>query len=183
MFRIRERCETIQSQSSIPRRNYSQQYLPTKSKTNVENPSRDENVFLSTGILTLFSTSSNGNFIRYSIEQAYNIFDMNVTGAKLRHKSMTYTMIVGYSDAKASVMMFPEADQVNTSIWPGVSNMTYLCFLCDFWINDINCENFVANKFKLVTMAPLGPNPYCFITSFILILSLISVKRKWDELA
>jgi len=32
----------------------------------------------------------------------------------------------GWTQTNASVMMVPEADHVNTSIWPGVSNTTYL---------------------------------------------------------
>lgn len=33
-------------------------------------------------------------------------------------------MIVGNVEANASVIIDPEADHVNTSIWPGVSNKT-----------------------------------------------------------
>ena len=37
-----------------------------------------------------------------------------------------YTTTVAKEDASASVMMAPDADQVNTSIWPGVSKMANL---------------------------------------------------------
>ena len=37
-----------------------------------------------------------------------------------------YTTTVANEDASASVMMAPDADQVNTSIWPGVSKMANL---------------------------------------------------------
>ena len=37
-----------------------------------------------------------------------------------------YTTTVAKEDASASVMMAPDADQVNTSIWPGVSKIANL---------------------------------------------------------
>ena len=76
--------------------------------------------------------------------QAYNMFDMKVTGFTLLTMSMTYATTVGNVDActfnkqlriqhtllttptNVSVMMVPDADHVNTSICPGVSNTTYL---------------------------------------------------------
>lgn len=100
---------------------------------------------------------------------------MKVTGDKLRHKSIMYMITVGKVDAKASVIILPDADHVNTSICPGVSNITYLRLFLDFSKIEINCENLVANKFNDVTIAPFGPSPYRFITSLILIVSLISV--------
>lgn len=51
---------------------------------------------------------------------------MKVWGATERGVSITKATMVGNVDAKASVMMAPEADQVNISIWPGVSAMMYL---------------------------------------------------------
>lgn len=51
---------------------------------------------------------------------------MNVVGHFERGTSMTYTTIVGNDVANASVMMVPDADHVNTSIWPGVSMTQYL---------------------------------------------------------
>ena len=42
------------------------------------------------------------------------MFDMKVTGLTLRTESMTYTMTVGKPAARASVMMEPDADHVNT---------------------------------------------------------------------
>ncbi len=41
---------------------------------------------------------------------------MNVTGLALLSESATYTTHVGKRDARDSVMMAPDADQVNTSI-------------------------------------------------------------------
>lgn len=52
------------------------------------------------------------------------MLDINVAGAVVRGVSMMYARTVGIDDATASVMMAPEADQVNISICPGVSNMT-----------------------------------------------------------
>ena len=54
------------------------------------------------------------------------MFDINVTGLVLLSVSIIYTTIVANDDASASVIMAPDADQVNTSIWPGVSNIAYL---------------------------------------------------------
>ena len=54
------------------------------------------------------------------------MFDINVTGLVLLAVSIIYTTIVANDDASASVIMVPDADQVNTSIWPGVSNIAYL---------------------------------------------------------
>ena len=51
---------------------------------------------------------------------------MKVMGFVLRGVSITYTIIVGKVDARDSVMMDPDADQVNTSIWPGVSKIMLL---------------------------------------------------------
>ena len=76
---------------------------------------------------------------------------MKVTGFTLRTMSITYTTTVGKVEAcshvaeellrsahktprqltSVSVMMVPEADQVNTSICPGVSKITYLDMTCD----------------------------------------------------
>uniref|UniRef100_A0A0E9RC25 Uncharacterized protein n=1 Tax=Anguilla anguilla TaxID=7936 RepID=A0A0E9RC25_ANGAN len=53
------------------------------------------------------------------------MLDMNVTGLTLRDVSITYTTTQGKEEARASVMMVPEADQVKTSICPGVSMRTY----------------------------------------------------------
>lgn len=49
-------------------------------------------------------------------EQAYNILLMKVAGAVVRGVSITYATTVGREEAIASVMMAPEADQVNISI-------------------------------------------------------------------
>ena len=51
---------------------------------------------------------------------------MKVCGCVERGVSMTNNTIVGNVDAKASVMICPEADQVKISICPGVSATTYL---------------------------------------------------------
>ena len=48
--------------------------------------------------------------------QAYNMFDMNVTGFTQRAVSMMYATTVGNDDASDSVIMAPDADHVNTSI-------------------------------------------------------------------
>ena len=77
-------------------------------------------------ILTLFKTTIKGNFVLYKILQAYSMFDINVTGLVLLAVSIIYTTIVANDDASAAVIMAPDADQVNTSIWPGVSNIAYL---------------------------------------------------------
>lgn len=53
--------------------------------------------------------------------QTWSIFDMKTCGETLRGVSTTYATIVGNDDAKASVMIAPEADQVKISICPGVS--------------------------------------------------------------
>jgi hypothetical protein len=49
---------------------------------------------------------------------------MNVAGAVVFGVSMMYATTVGSADAIASVMIAPDADQVNISIWPGVSSIT-----------------------------------------------------------
>lgn len=64
--------------------------------------------------------------VLYKILQAYSILDMKVTGFVLLAVSIMYTTTVANEDASASVMMDPDADQVNTSIWPGVSKMANL---------------------------------------------------------
>lgn len=54
--------------------------------------------------------------VLYKILQAYSILDMKVTGFVLLAVSIMYTTTVAKEDASASVMMAPDADQVNTSI-------------------------------------------------------------------
>lgn len=80
---------------------------------------------------TLFITTMNGRRVLYNIEQAYNMFDMKVTGETLRTVSITYTTTVGHDDARASVIIVPEADHVNTSIWPAKGNneIRYLIYI------------------------------------------------------
>lgn len=51
---------------------------------------------------------------------------INVAGAVVRGVSMTYATHVGILEAKASVMMLPEALHVKISICPGVSRMISL---------------------------------------------------------
>lgn len=51
------------------------------------------------------------------------MLETNVFGLAVRGVSTTYTMTVGNVDASDSVIMAPEADHVNASIWPGVSTM------------------------------------------------------------
>ena len=110
-------------------------------------------------------TTMKGSLVLYRIEHAYSIFDMKVTGFTLRTVSITYTTTVGNVEAKDSVTIVPEADQVNTSICPGVSNTANLCVAEAFSRNEITLSNFVANRLRDVTIAPFGPSPYCFITS------------------
>jgi hypothetical protein len=51
---------------------------------------------------------------------------MKVAGAVVRGVSMMYATTVGKELEIASVMIAPDADQVNISIWPGVSRMMWL---------------------------------------------------------
>jgi len=53
------------------------------------------------------------------------MFEINVIGFILLTKSVTYIMTVGNKAAKDSVIIFPEALHVNTSICPGVSIIMY----------------------------------------------------------
>lgn len=50
-------------------------------------------------LLTLFITTTNGSLVLYSILQAYNMFDINVTGFTLLTVSITYATTVGNDDA------------------------------------------------------------------------------------
>lgn len=59
-----------------------------------------------------------GSRVLYSMEQAYSMLDMNVTGDTLLTVSMTYTTTVGHDAASVSVTIVPDADHVNTSICP-----------------------------------------------------------------
>ena len=51
---------------------------------------------------------------------------MKVAGAVVRGVSIMYATTVGNEEATASVIMAPDADQVNISICPGVSRMIWL---------------------------------------------------------
>ena len=50
------------------------------------------------------------------MEQAKSIFDMNELGSMHRARSTTNTKIVGRVEAREEVIIWPEADQVKTSI-------------------------------------------------------------------
>jgi hypothetical protein len=54
--------------------------------------------------------------VLYKIEHAYSIFDMNVTGEVVRAVSSTYSTTTGKHAESDSVMICPDADQVNISI-------------------------------------------------------------------
>ncbi len=58
--------------------------------------------------------------------QQKSILDMKVLGFWHLVASATYTKTVGKVLAKAVVIIWPEADQVNTSIYPGVSTTNSL---------------------------------------------------------
>ena len=58
---------------------------------------------------------------------AYSMFDINELGFVQRVVSITYMMVVGKENARVSVIIAPEADQVNASICPGVSITMYGC--------------------------------------------------------
>lgn len=74
----------------------------------------------------LLKAITNGSRVLYMMEHAYIMLDINVVGFVVRGVSTTYTTTVGKDDANESVMMEPDADHVNTSIWPGVSMNTWL---------------------------------------------------------
>ena len=79
---------------------------------------------------------------------------MKVCGCAHLGVSMMKAIIVGKPEAKASVMMAPDADHVKISIWPGVSTITYLrggsrcfsqrlmtcssnsCYIIQIWLYD-----------------------------------------------
>lgn len=88
---------------------------------------------------------------------------MKVTGEVLLTVSTTYKTTVGNVDASVSVMMEPDTLHVNTSICPGVSRMAISLPQVSMYFN--TSGNFVENRFSDVTIAPLGPSLYCFITS------------------
>lgn len=69
--------------------------------------------------------------------------------------------------AKAWVIIYPEADQLKTSIQPGVSTITklkvnftqtYSKFGFEFIILT-TWSNCAANRLRLVIIAPFGPSP------------------------
>ena len=71
---------------------------------------------------------------------------MNVIGLVLRAVSTTYTTTVGNVDAKVSVIIEPEADQVKTSICPGVSKIAYLWWKTMSDVNKFNNYFFTQMK-------------------------------------
>jgi len=72
---------------------------------------------------------------------------------------MTYTITVGKREARVSVIIVPEADQVNTSICPGVS---IIIFSNPSFFSSISrtLSNLVANRLSEVIIAPFGPSLY-----------------------
>lgn len=68
-------------------------------------------------------------------------------------------MTVGNNDAKVSVIIVPDADQVKTSICPGVSIM--MLFNPSFFSSiSRTLSNLVAKRLSDVIIAPFGPNLY-----------------------
>lgn len=72
-------------------------------------------------------------------------------------------------------MIVPEADQVNISTCPGVTIKTYLDMFWTFLINAITWLNLVAKRLSEVTVPPLGPSPYCFMSSLYFATSQIPI--------
>ncbi|KAH3664639.1 hypothetical protein OGATHE_003454 [Ogataea polymorpha] len=105
----------------------------------------------------LLNTTIIGSLVLYRMEQAYSMLEMNVVGDELLGVSMMYAIIVGKVDAKASVMMAPDADHMKHSICPGVSTMQCLNLSDFFSTREMTWSILVENKFKDVTIAPLGP--------------------------
>ena len=106
----------------------------------------------------LLKASTSGSFILYRIEHAYSMFDMKVTGFCERGVSTTYTITVGNDDASDSAMIWPEADHVKISIWPGVSSTTYLSDGARASTSVITCSKRVAKRLSAVRMPPFGPS-------------------------
>lgn len=73
------------------------------------------------GATGMFSCVTNCN----TTMRTWSILLMNVWGWAHLGVSIMNAIIVGKPEAKASVIMAPEADHVKISIWPGVSTMTY----------------------------------------------------------
>merc|ERR1712159_395047 len=101
---------------------------------------------------------------------------MNVVQFVVRGVSTIYNKTVGKLVANVSEIIVPDALQVNTSIWPGVSKKTYfnLFVFALFSSIPMTWSNRVANRFKLVRIPPLGPSEYCFITSLYFTVSRMS---------
>lgn len=101
------------------------------------------------------------------------MLDMNVDVDDVRGVSMIYAITVGNEDASDSNRMLPDADQTNTSIWPGVSirkcfggnDVVSGCGFARFSNRFITWSIFVAKRLRDVRIPPLGPRLYCFITS------------------
>src|SRR5271156_6431654 len=101
------------------------------------------------------------------------MFDINVDVEEVRGVSIMYAMTVGKDEAKDSSNMLPDADQTNTSIWPGVS--TRKCLGGFILLSGSAFDRrsirpsiwsiLVAKRFREVRIPPLGPRLYCFMTS------------------
>src|SRR3569833_1608466 len=95
---------------------------------------------------------------------------MKVLVLAVRGESKMKAITVGNDEARDSRRMVPEADQTNTSIWPGVS--TRMCLTGGF----AGCSGsgvvrfsrslriwstLVEKRFSDVRMPPFGPRLYC----------------------
>ena len=85
--------------------------------------------------------------VLYKMLQAYSMFDINVTGSLDLTASKTYTTTVGNCAANASVIILPDADQVKTSIWPGVKHKEAFSTLVESLVQ-MTCIDF-TNFLKL----------------------------------
>lgn len=105
-----------------------------------------------------------GNFNLKRTEQQNNIFYIKVLGFSHLTTSPTNNIAVGIIEAKVVAIIWPDADQLNTSIYPGVSIINIYPWLFFFSLTySIRVSILPANKFNDVIIPPLGPNLYSFI--------------------
>ncbi len=77
-------------------------------------------------ISILLKTIPRGNLDLYKIDKLYSILLIKVFGFSHLTVSATYKHIVGKLTPRDSVIICPEADWENASIYPGVSIITKL---------------------------------------------------------
>jgi hypothetical protein len=111
-------------------------------------------------------STSKGTRNLSKMEQQKSMLDMKVFGSEHLTPSVMNRILTGRIVLNVPRMIYPEADQVKTSIYPGVSIKITLFFSLEI-SSTLSTRILILLHMRLrqVVIAPLGPSPYYYIIS------------------